>query len=50
MTLPQMINALGVASPLPPIGGREFDNLFLVSILESEKAGITHLEYGKRSS
>ena len=47
-TIPEMIEAFGVPAPAPAIGEREFDNLFIVSMVGGE-AGLLRLKYGKES-
>jgi broad specificity phosphatase PhoE len=49
-TVPDMMAALGVPSPLPTIGQREFDNLFVVTLMPSQgQAGLVGLHYGRES-
>jgi len=48
-TVPQMMDALGVPPPLPEIGEREFDNLFVVTVLQPGPASMAHLKYGTPS-
>lgn len=45
-TVPQMIGALGVPGPLPSIGHRDFDNLFVVTAAGSGGGALVHLKYG----
>ena len=46
-TIPEMIEAFGVPAA-PAIGEREFDNLFVVSVVGGE-AALLRLKYGKQS-
>jgi broad specificity phosphatase PhoE len=46
-TVPEIINALGVQPAPHAIGEREFDNLFIVTLVGGE-AGLLHLKYGKQ--
>jgi broad specificity phosphatase PhoE len=49
-TVPAMMAALGVPSPLPAIGEKEFDNLFVVTLMPSQgQAGLVGLHYGRES-
>ena len=48
-TIPAMIDALGVPAPLPKIGERHFDNLFLVVVPATGHAVLTQLKYGEES-
>jgi phosphohistidine phosphatase SixA len=47
-TVPEMISALGVPGPVPVIGERDFDNLFVVTVVGGE-AGLLRLKYGAQS-
>ena len=44
-TTPDLIHALGVATP-PTIADSEYDDLFIVTLLESGEAQLTILHYG----
>lgn len=46
-TIPEMIEAFGVAAA-PAIGERDFDNLFVVSVVGGD-AGLLRLKYGNQS-
>ena len=48
-TVPEMLEALGVPPPAPPIGEREFDNLFVAAVASPGNAHVVHLRYGKPS-
>lgn len=48
-TVPEMIEALGVPAPAPAIGEREFDNLFVVTVVGGE-AGLLRLKYGNEAA
>jgi broad specificity phosphatase PhoE len=45
-TVPDLINQLS-AGRMPVINDSEFDNLFIVTVLGTGKASITHLKYGE---
>jgi phosphohistidine phosphatase SixA len=45
-TVPEMIGALGVTQPLPTIGHRDFDNLFVVTATAAGNAALLRLKYG----
>ena len=47
-TVPELIQQLG-AGTLPVIDESVFDNLFVVKLLGSGTASLTHLKYGKPS-
>ena len=47
-TVPKMINALGTAAE-PAISEREFDNLFVVTVLRRGEAALVRLRYGANS-
>jgi phosphohistidine phosphatase SixA len=58
-TVPQIIEAFGVQVQIPVIGDREFDSLFVVTLIsgrsgqggaERDEARLLHLKYGKPSS
>jgi len=49
-TVPEMIAAFGVSAAVAPIGDREFDNLFVVSVAGPGQASVVHLKYGKPSA
>lgn len=44
-TIPDVLASLGAALP-PAIGEREFDNLFVLTTLPQDSAGLLHLRYG----
>src|SRR5262245_42593490 len=44
--VPALITLLS-GRPMPNINDSEFDNLFIVTVLGSDKASVTHLKYGK---
>ena len=44
-TIPDILASLGAALP-PAIGEREFDNLFVLTTLPQDSAGLLHLRYG----
>jgi broad specificity phosphatase PhoE len=44
-TVPEMIAALGAMPPVPVLGAREFDNLFVVSVAGPDDASLVHLKY-----
>jgi phosphohistidine phosphatase SixA len=46
-TVPEMLEALGVPPPAPPIDEREFDNLFVATVAGPGNAHVAHLKYGK---
>jgi broad specificity phosphatase PhoE len=46
-TIPTILAALG-AAPLPVIGEREFDNLFVLTTHFGDDAHLLHLRYGSR--
>jgi phosphohistidine phosphatase SixA len=48
-TVPKMVSALG-AAPVPTIGEREFDNLFILTVLRPGKVGFVRLRYGTIST
>jgi phosphohistidine phosphatase SixA len=45
-TVPQLIADLGAPAPVPAIGDREFDNLFVVTITDPMQVSSLHLKYG----
>ena len=45
-TIPEVVAAFG-AAPVPTIGERDFDNLFIITVLESNLAGLLHLHYSR---
>lgn len=47
-TVPPMIEALGVASPGPVIGERDFDNLYVVTATGAGEAELLCLKYGRQ--
>ncbi|QEL15680.1 histidine phosphatase family protein [Limnoglobus roseus] len=49
-TVPEMIAAFGVPSPIPPIGEREFDNLYVVTVGGPGPATVVRLKYGEAST
>jgi phosphohistidine phosphatase SixA len=49
-TVPQMIAAFGVPPPMPTIGEREFDNLFVVTVTAPGQASSVRLKYGSQSA
>src|SRR3954447_13028913 len=49
-TVPEMIAALGAPPPMPTIGEREFDNLFVVTVTGPGRASSVRLKYGNRSA
>ena len=50
-TVPEMIAALGVSPPLPTIGERDFDNLFVVTAnAATGQAALVALKYGKEGA
>jgi broad specificity phosphatase PhoE len=46
-TVPEMLEALGVPPPAPPIGESEFDNLFVATVASPGNTHVAHLRYGK---
>jgi broad specificity phosphatase PhoE len=47
-TVPDIINRLGAGS-VPVIDDGEFDNLFVVKVLDQGHASVTRLKYGKQN-
>ena len=48
-TVPEVIAALGVPAPPPVIGETQFDNLFVVTLIEPTGANLLALKYANRS-